>query len=301
MKLKKGDKVKVLRKPTNEDYDFWNPKMDKYIGRELEVSKDYVKGKPMLKADNNWENSNNGFWHFPTCILEKVNKSKTKKMKLKKLFKKWIKDNDIKVGDIIKVLRKPTDFEEENVWRGVWRPWMDKFIGEKVEILEFETDGNINYLGLKHNDYPQNIFHVPYFILEKVEVKKEFKYTWENCFSKDEKGSTYRALTTGGIIRDDYFASFSTNCKTKAQAKSLIAFAKLTHIVDKLNKDFPEVNIDSDGDKTHYFPKVHYNDKELVVSSTYFTYSPLHVNNEEACDILVRDNEELLKQYFMID
>lgn len=135
---------------------------------------------------------------------------------------------------------------------------------------------------------------------------KEFKYTWENCFSKDKEGYTYLAQSTGSIIPDTDDAEHShTSCTSEKEAKSLMAFAKLTHIVKKLNEDFPTKEYYGCDKKIYNLHKHHpyfdHGTNEFKSTHYYTTKTPLFVYEEKACEILIRDNEQLLKDYFMIE
>ncbi len=125
---------------------------------------------------------------------------------------------------------------------------------------------------------------------------KEFKYTYENCF---KPGGYYP--DTMGLINLDSDTSLhccQTTCANDKQAKSMIAFAKLTHVVRKLNEDYEGAT------KSGVRWAVSFDVKErffYACVSSYCVTSALTLNTEEAAKILIRDNEDLLKQYYMID
>lgn len=76
---------------------------------------------------------------------------------------KWIKDNDLKTGDYVRVTRKAED--DEDGWKGLWiDDSMDKSVGK---ILKFEGVISRNYSIELEND-----FYYPYFVLEKAEPPK---------------------------------------------------------------------------------------------------------------------------------
>ena len=78
----------------------------------------------------------------------------------------WVKANNIKVGDKVKVIRKAKDYE--NGWGNVWDDAMDSGVNEVNEVIDINNKNGI-YLDL--GDYN---FWFPYFVLEKVE-EPEFK------------------------------------------------------------------------------------------------------------------------------
>lgn len=75
---------------------------------------------------------------------------------------KWIKDNDLKVGDYVKVTRKAES--NEKGWNNIWKVCMDNYIGKTVCVDDIDkTDGTI-YLS-----FGNSFYDFPYFILEKAE------------------------------------------------------------------------------------------------------------------------------------
>ena len=135
----------------------------------------------------------------------------------------------------------------------------------------------------------------------EVYTKKEledFKYTWENCF---EVGTGVYAVSDGNVSLEvgNSRDSSHTACVTRKQALSTIAFAKLTFVIDRLNKDFPSSAKDDGCSFFPYWNKcteyfvTHFQNRSMV--------SIIGVRTQKACEILIRDNEELLKQYYMID
>lgn len=78
MKYKKGDLVKVLRKPTDEELSEWDnswmPGMDDSIGKELTVLQDSYKIEQGVELDDGMAS-----YDYPEHILKKVKKNKIKK------------------------------------------------------------------------------------------------------------------------------------------------------------------------------------------------------------------------------
>ena len=82
--------------------------------------------------------------------------------------KKWIKENDLKVNDYVKVTRKTEPYE--NKWRSFWVDEMSDYIGKALKVLA------INSLrGLISLECDDAVYDFPYFVLEKAE-KPEPKY-----------------------------------------------------------------------------------------------------------------------------
>ena len=75
---------------------------------------------------------------------------------------KWIKENNIKIGDKVIVTRKAESYE--NGWNDPWIGEMDEFIGKECEIIKYLYSISIEYKKFKYN--------FPYFVLKKASVFK---------------------------------------------------------------------------------------------------------------------------------
>ena len=82
--------------------------------------------------------------------------------------KQWIKENNIKIGDKVKIIKK--SFEGDNGWNLCWIAIMDTVINNTGIITSIETDS----IGIEVTNV--GIFYYPYHILEKVEDRFEFKF-----------------------------------------------------------------------------------------------------------------------------
>ena len=115
----------------------------------------------------------------------------------------WIRDNDVKAGDYVKITRKALDYE--NGWNNVWDPKMDKYVGRTVMVLRTDTlEEGISL------SCPDTYYSFPYFVLEKVNVHyvpftspEEFisEYQQREDNVKDPAKPEY-ALTTYGMWID---------------------------------------------------------------------------------------------------
>lgn len=81
-----------------------------------------------------------------------------------KELNRWIKANDLKVGDKVRLLRSPT-LEDMEGWGCDWEEWCDEYVGKALTVAEFD-DGD--------NDIEVRVetgatMYVPYTVLEKVE------------------------------------------------------------------------------------------------------------------------------------
>lgn len=166
--LKIGDKVKVVKK-WNKKWDggcSWVKGMDKNIGKILMV-RGVTESSIMC-----WDYDLKNWWWYPYFVLEKVEEetkevAKEETMTYEERQKKWIEDNDIHVGDCVKVTRLWTVEEtKDNVCVNCVKE-MEATIGtigvitdyDKYSILvEFEDD---------------DCWWFPYFVLEKVEKENK--------------------------------------------------------------------------------------------------------------------------------
>lgn len=115
----------------------------------------------------------------------------------------WIRDNDVKAGDYVKITRKAQDYE--NGWDNVWDSKMDKYVGRTVMVLRTDTlEEGISL------SCPDTFYYFPYFVLEKVEFKyvpftspEEFIFEYQQRENnvKDPSKPEY-ALTTYGMWVD---------------------------------------------------------------------------------------------------
>lgn len=76
---------------------------------------------------------------------------------------RWIKANDLKVGDKVRILRSPT-LEDMEGWECTWDAECDKYVGKVLTVDEFCDEDN--EIGVKVDDVYN--MYVPYTVLEKV-------------------------------------------------------------------------------------------------------------------------------------
>ena len=79
--------------------------------------------------------------------------------------KKWIEENNLEVGDYVKVLRETEPFEKR--WGGFWVDQMSDYIGKALKVLAINQLNGL--ISLECDDIGYNF---PYFVLEKAEPPK---------------------------------------------------------------------------------------------------------------------------------
>ena len=166
--------------------DYEDPRVEEAIGKEVYFSEgpwmclyyansinndslgilDYIGNGNLLapfhiKSGTSWQ-----------CIIIKKNESSVSQKKNEDPYlvssKKWIEDNNLEVGDYVKVLRKTEPYE--NKWRSFWVDEMSDYIGKALKVLA------INSLrGLISLECDDTVYDFPYFVLEKAE-KPESQY-----------------------------------------------------------------------------------------------------------------------------
>lgn len=113
-------------------------------------------------------------WYFPYFVLEKINEEEYKKMtdgeRYVKLQAKWVKANNLKPGDEVKILRKAGNCESG--WSNIWAEEMDSCVGKILEVRKI-TEGSVVLYTEDGSDWWQ----YPYFILEKVMKNKDKEWT----------------------------------------------------------------------------------------------------------------------------
>ena len=78
----------------------------------------------------------------------------------------WIKENNLKPGDKVRILRKTEDYE--NGWQNGWTHSMEGSIGEICTVIE---DCGCDGIEVKSS---QGTWGYPYFVLEKAEDKPAY-------------------------------------------------------------------------------------------------------------------------------
>jgi transcription antitermination factor NusG len=92
------------------------------------------------------------------------------KMSYRELEKKWIKENNIEVGDKVKIIRRASDYEEG--WNNIWTGEMLEYIGKEVTV--YDLGGCSRGIKIEEKN-----FCFPYFVLEPVKKQKEVKKSAE--------------------------------------------------------------------------------------------------------------------------
>lgn len=105
--------------------------------------------------------------------LENLKGKEEKVMPIEKSYEErqneWIKENDIKVGDIVRVTHKATD--NEYGWCNVWASDMNPTVGKEFRV---SPDQDYRYgIALDTENFIGEDYQYPYFVLEKVVSKKE--------------------------------------------------------------------------------------------------------------------------------
>ena len=103
----------------------------------------------------------------------------------------WIKENDIKVGDKVRIVRKARD--NEGGWDNNWAPSMSDAVGKVGCVIE---DPRASGIRVETDDCS---FAYPYFVLEKVEDKPT--YTEPEYIPFDLSKEEDRARLRGAWIR----------------------------------------------------------------------------------------------------
>lgn len=163
-----GSTVRVIRRAKQGEDGWravWAEGMDAIVG-EAGVVKGFV-GDAGVRVRFNEKFS----WSLPYFVLEKV-ESKEKEMKKSYVDRQaeWVKKNDIKIGDKVRLIRKAESGEDG--WPNVWPGKVDEWAGKILKVKEI-SGGNISCYNFEENDW----FNFPYFVLEKVIERKDKEWT----------------------------------------------------------------------------------------------------------------------------
>lgn len=114
--------------------------------------------------------------------------------------KKWIKENNLKEGDYVKVVIK--DKNKDDVWRSYWDIKIDETIGKTLRVgLINPTEGRI-YLELD-----DIILECPYFVLEKTEPPKSKYVPFESIEEFIEAFDDHTHSDKDSIINTNLYLS----------------------------------------------------------------------------------------------
>ena len=136
------------------------------------------------------------------CIIRKKEPSYIERQN------EWIRKNDIKIGDLVKVTRIASAFESG--WGEAWFDIMNKQVGK---ILRVKRIDEINS-GIRLDDN----FYYPFFVLEKVK-KKYVPFDLANPEDRTKlrgawvvrKDKHFETVITGFTITDDFQMYLSGN------------------------------------------------------------------------------------------
>lgn len=148
------------------------------------------------------------------CIIVK------KEPSYKDQAKQWIEENNLEVGDYVKVLRKTELYE--NRWGSFWVDEMSDYIGKALKVLA------INSLrGLISLECDDAVYDFPYFVLEKAEKPESQYVPFE---SKEEFVRRYTEVKEGADF--DTFKDNLFQCGMWLKDKETDSFFMVTEIWD---------------------------------------------------------------------
>lgn len=117
-----------------------------------------------IPEDDDW-------WGYSPDALELIEEAEEEKKSYEERQEEWVKANNIKAGDKVRVLRKAESHEDG--WTNTWASDMDEAIGNIRVVREFYATGI-------ELDDPAS-YRYPYFVLEKVEDQP--RYTMDDVIS----------------------------------------------------------------------------------------------------------------------
>lgn len=163
--FKVGDKVKIVK-----EWIGWEPDCNPTVGKTGIIRTiGSTSCGVYFPEDGDW------WWMYSPDALELIEETAEEKKSYEERQDEWIKANDIKAGDKVRVLRKAKSYEDG--WDNAWLDSMDKGIGETLTV-----DGSCGDCGIAlYGSMFGHWYKFPYFVLEKVEDKP--KYTEADIIS----------------------------------------------------------------------------------------------------------------------
>ena len=122
-----------------------------------------------------------------TCIIVK------KEPCYEDQVKQWIEENNLKVGDYVKVTRRAN--EHEHGWKGLWLDDMDESVEKTLKVKDIDT--YVYTIGL------ENGFYYPYFVLEKTEPLKPEYVPFKSIEEFVERYTEVKEGTEFGTFEDN--------------------------------------------------------------------------------------------------
>ena len=184
-----------------------NENNSKYLAILIDIKKDHVYPFIVKRQKKKYEEAY-------SCIIVK------KEPCCEDQVKQWIEENNLKVGDYVKVLRKTEPYE--NKWRSFWVDEMSDYIGKALKVLA------INSLrGLISLECDDAVYDFPYFVLEKAEKPESQYVPFE---SKEEFVRRYTEVKEGADF--DTFEDNLFQCGMWLKDKETGSFFMVTEIWD---------------------------------------------------------------------
>lgn len=201
--IKIGDPVRLIRAASNgEDgwLNVWPSTANKWVGKTLEVMEiSEVNIACYAFEEEDW-------FAFPYFVLEKV---KHEEKEMKKSYEErqdeWIKKNDLKIGDKVRIIRKAES--DEDGWLAVWAAGMDAVVGKAGVVKSFL--GNV---GIRVEFDKRFSWSLPYFVLEKVVEHKDKEWkvsyglkvkTGDPVLVRDDEDENWRYALFSDVITGD--------------------------------------------------------------------------------------------------
>jgi len=169
MKLKKGDKLLVTRKPEYSELmewgGVWTDELSDLIGKRGRVVEKVVSEKGILLLSTE---SDNWLEYFPYFVLEKESLDYLEKQK------EWAFSVDLKKGDKVKITQSSLSYEKG--WNNVWLDDMDEIVGMTGTYIDgIEKSHGLGVLLDEETPSERHGIRIPYFILDKIGFDKTKK------------------------------------------------------------------------------------------------------------------------------
>lgn len=174
------------------------------------------------------------------------------------------------------------------------------FMFRQLDIRLFVVHQGLSIKSLDNPTRKQvdEVYH--FFTGEHLDFSPKQKvYNWENCFDYNGWFIHSNAVIHKSHSTDTKITNTNTY-PTKEDAEAALAYCQLLHIVNKINEDYPNVDVTDNKDRKFYL-NINAGSNNINISSLFsYRYETLVLYSYEGAKVLIRDNEELLKTYFKI-
>lgn len=150
----------------------------------------------------------------------------------------WIKENNLKTGDKVKITRKAKDYEKG--WHNTWDSILDGEIGNINKIVVNESENDCG-MGVYIKSL-EGFWYIPYFVLEKVNSEgEEKKYVDANMIFSN--GSEFMSWEARNCDQCANMGEVDDDGNSKCHIETAIAISQMS---GQIEEQFAKEILDED-------------------------------------------------------